>query len=174
MNLHRLARYLLGIVLAASGAAFFVWATGVRMVESRVLAALTTVAIGRSTYAARWGPLVFWNGGDGQLHGLDITPSCSLARLAAPLLIVAGLLVAVPRFRPGRVVLAVTSALLLLGLINQGRMVLIAFTVDRFGLADAQLYVHTLAGSLITVLGIATCLALAAWITFSGSRGGAS
>jgi len=167
-----LVRVGVGLALVVAGVAIYVWGAGIQTAESRILAVLVSWALNHPTVPATWGPVVFWNGAQGQLYGLDITPTCSSGRVAAPLLLTAGALAAVGRLRWGRVVLAALIAIGVIVAINQARMVMIAFTINRYGSEDASLYAHTLAGSLVTVAGVAASLAIGVRVAFGGKSKG--
>jgi exosortase/archaeosortase family protein len=90
--------------------------------------------------------------------GLVITPECTVALLMVPFIIASALLVwqRVPLIRP---LVGLAVAVVMLIIVNQLRLLGIVLFVKQMGYASGYYWGHTLVGSIITIMGLATSLA---------------
>jgi exosortase/archaeosortase family protein len=89
---------------------------------------------------------------------LQITRDCTVAVLIAPFLAVTGVLVWLRRTASARPVLALAVTLPLLILINQSRILIIVWLMEAFGPQTGFYWGHAVAGSLLTIAGMAVCI----------------
>ena len=104
------------------------------------------------------------------LHiGLVITPECTIALLTIPFLAATALII----WARGRILWPVTglaAALGLLVLVNQVRLLGIVWFVKEMGFSSGFYWGHTLVGSMITIVGLATSLATFAYLAVGRGR----
>jgi exosortase/archaeosortase family protein len=96
---------------------------------------------------------------------LVITPACTVALLMAPFLVAAALLIwqRVPLRWP---LIAVAVALVMLVAVNQFRLLAIVWFVRGLGYQKGFYWGHTMVGSVITIVGLATSLGV--FVVLSG------
>lgn len=169
--MRRLGRAVVALALATAGALVLASSARVRRAESQAAGALVDAVTGHHVWVARWGPVLYWAGGHGALHGLRITPACSAAAVVGPLLIACGALGFARRLRLRRVAGAALAGAAVLFGVNLGRLVGIAWAVDRYGDGRALWLSHVLAGSLLSVLAAVLAVGLVGRIAFGGRRG---
>jgi exosortase/archaeosortase family protein len=96
--------------------------------------------------------------------GLVITPECTVGLLMVPFIAASALLVwqRVPLIRP---VVGLAAALVMLIAVNQLRLLDIVWFVHAMGWGNGFYWGHTLVGSLITIIGLASSLAVFVLVT---------
>ena len=116
-------------------------------------------------------PIIWFAAGPHRYLGLLVTPECTVAILMAPFLLVTAWNI---WRQPGvvRPVFALTVALALLILVNQVRLMTIAWLVRGMGIGSGFYWGHTLVGSLITVFGVALVFLCYAVLLAAGRRRG--
>jgi exosortase/archaeosortase family protein len=95
--------------------------------------------------------------------GLQVTPECTVALLTIPFLLATAAMVWV-RPRPIWPVAGLALAIALLVVMNQVRLLVIAWLVQSMGFTSGFYWGHTIAGSIITICGLAVVLAIFAMI----------
>jgi exosortase/archaeosortase family protein len=101
--------------------------------------------------------------------GLVITPECTIALLMVPFLVATALIV----WSRGRVGLPLTGLLVAVALlvaVNQLRLLGIVWFVQAMGFQNGFYWGHTLVGSMITILGLASSLAAFAYLAVCRGR----
>ncbi|GAA3875840.1 exosortase P [Leifsonia kafniensis] len=160
--MRRTVRALVGVALAAGGVLLMLNHALLRQTETVLAAALADAVTPGSMYVVPGSFSFFWASATPEMHGLRITPECTVAFLVGPLLILAGLILASGRFSLSRTLLATTLSAGVLVLANQARIVLIAWATAKWGVADGYQWSHTVGGSVVVGIGVA--LALTAFI----------
>jgi exosortase/archaeosortase family protein len=104
-------------------------------------------------------PIVWFAANSPRWIGLDITPECTVGLLMIPFIAASALLVwqRVAIIRP---VMGLAVALVMLITVNQLRLLDIVWFVHAMGFGTGFYWGHTLVGSLITILGLASSLAM--------------
>jgi exosortase/archaeosortase family protein len=95
--------------------------------------------------------------------GLQVTPECTVALLVIPFLLATAAMVWV-RPRPVWPVAGLLLATALLMIMNQVRLLVIAWLVQSMGFSSGFYWGHTIAGSIITICGLAVVLAIFALV----------
>ncbi|MFI2705810.1 exosortase/archaeosortase family protein [Cellulosimicrobium composti] len=93
---------------------------------------------------------------------LRVTMECAVVLIIVPFLGIAAALAASGRFRPGRMVLGVVLASVVVIAVNQLRIAVIGWALARAG-GDGYSWWHTIGGSVMTLVGIAGAL-LILWV----------
>ncbi|RZU65912.1 exosortase/archaeosortase family protein [Microterricola gilva] len=156
----RVARGALSLSLLAIGVFIVVNEGQVRVAESHLLAFLMNRGIADSAVEASsaGNPAVAFELG-GQWLALRITIQCAIALYLGPVLLVAALLVLSPRVSSARVLLSTGIGLAALTLLNQLRLLLIAFGYGTWG-TEAFHWMHGPVGTGLMLVGIAAVLFL--------------
>lgn len=102
-------------------------------------------------------------------YSLVMTPECAIAFYAGGLLILGGLMVLIPRFRIGRIVIATAVAVVFMAFVNQLRLALLAHVFGVYG-RDAFEWAHSLGGSTLMVVGLTLSLGIFMVIVLRRSR----
>ena len=165
-----IARGVTSLVLLSLGIATVVRARAVRAGEARISALLIGALTHTETYVWRARGSFYWGIGSHRARGLHISPACSLAYVAGPLLVVFGLLLLLGRLPQRQVVAGVLAGIGLMVVVNTVRMVLIAESINLFDSPSAFWWAHIVAGSLLAVVGNVVALALALRIAFRNRR----
>lgn len=90
---------------------------------------------------------------------LLISPECAVAYIVAPLLVVAALLTIARRFNPFRIALATAISTAVVVAVNQVRISAVGMAMANWG-SEGYGWMHTVGGSVMTLLGIAGALTL--------------
>jgi exosortase/archaeosortase family protein len=98
------------------------------------------------------GHTFLWGLGTSQLRGLTITPECTVALIAGPLLLLAALLASTRRLDPGRVLGGAALAVAVVMVTNLTRIALIVVAFNDWGNGGFW-WAHVLLGSVVTTLG---------------------
>jgi exosortase/archaeosortase family protein len=101
--------------------------------------------------------------------GLQVTPECTVALLTIPFLLATAAMVWV-RPRPIWPVAGLALAVPLLVLMNQVRLLVIAVLVQSMGFSSGFYWGHTIAGSIITICGLAVVLAIFALVAIKKGK----
>ena len=158
---------LVALGLVALGLLIVVQAASVRSLEAELTAALAGVITRSETYVAQGYGAFFWNVGTPEVHGLRITPECSLAYVTGPFLIMGGVLLALGRLSPARVLVGLIVGLALMVILNTARILLIVTAVHLWGTGSALWWSHVVLGSLVALLGNAAAMAVAIRLAFA-------
>lgn len=123
---------------------------------------------------ARWvphAPIIWFAAGPHRYLGLLVTPECTVAILMAPFLLCTAWNI---WRQPGiiRPLFALAIAVALLTLVNQVRLVTIAWLVRGMGIGSGFYWGHTLVGSLITVFGVVLVFLCYAVLLAAGRKRG--
>ena len=162
------SRLLVAAPLVGLAAAMMVRSTGVRGFEAELCAWVLHAVSGTTTMAMPKYRQFLWNIGTPHPYGIWITADCSSAFSVGPLLVLAAASVCSQRFASSRVLMATVVAAAVLFTVNVLRIVGIALATSAWGQQTGYGWTHTVAGSLVTILGAMTALALFAWILFGG------
>ncbi len=101
--------------------------------------------------------------------GLIITPECTVALLTIPFLVATALFIWY-RARVGWPLLALGVAMVSLVAVNQLRILGIVWFVQGMGFQSGFYWGHTLVGSMITIIGLATTLAVFVYLAVCRGR----
>ena len=157
-------------VLAIGAGALLLFQEGYRHLEA-VLASVIFSGGGVVTFTGTDSVVIFQIG-EGRAFGLDVTPECTSAFLIVPFAVIGAAMLLRRRLDPGRVLLGVVVAAVLLILANQLRLGVIAGLVTRFGLDQGYQWGHLVAGSLISIAFIGGAAVVLLCIVLPGRRGG--
>ncbi|KPI19837.1 Exosortase/Archaeosortase domain containing protein [Actinobacteria bacterium OV450] len=146
-------RILLGSAFCVAGLGIVYAQAAVRQVEARTAGFLVNTGYLGLHRADTLGPTVFLQMSPIEVRGFTFTPECSAAFLIAPLLVIAGGMIAFyHRVSIHRLVAAALAASFVLYAANQLRLVMIAQFVKHWGVADGYPLSHRVLGSIL-VLG---------------------
>jgi exosortase/archaeosortase family protein len=152
------ARGLLAVGLWAATVAAIASATSARAVEAEVAASLAgPVTSGRSGSV---GDVILIGLGTPASMGLQITNECTVMLLIVPMLFLAGLIILFPRFKIRNVLFGLLMGVLVVGLTNQVRIVLIAWATENYGFGLGYELTHKFIGSVLAIAGFAAGLLL--------------
>ena len=152
------ARILLGLAVVALGILFLVKEYSARLLEAQVGAWLvdTLFATNALPSLSAGTPAVVFGVHDTFL-ALRITIECSIALYAGSIVIFGGLLMMLPRLRTVRVVVATALGAGLMILLNQVRIVGLAWVLSEYG-RDGFEWAHSLGGSFLMTAGLVVSL----------------
>jgi exosortase/archaeosortase family protein len=161
---HRLARLvtpvrgLLALATWAAMAAAIADAASARAVEARVAAVVVgPVTSGRTGSV---GDVILTGLGTHTSMGLQITNECTVLLLIVPMLFLAGLILLFRRFKIRNVLFGLFMGVLVVGLTNQLRIMLIAWATQNYGFGLGYELTHKFIGSVLAILGFAGGLLL--------------
>jgi exosortase/archaeosortase family protein len=96
----------------------------------------------------------------GRYVGFTVAAGCTAALLIVPFVLVAAVLLLAGRVRPGRAVATVAAFAVVVGLVNQLRLVVIALAMRAWGYPEGFDRSHVLLGTIVSTLGVAGGLLL--------------
>ncbi|NUT43681.1 MAG: exosortase P [Thermoactinospora sp.] len=170
----RVRQLALTAVLVAMGA--FVLGVDPYIRGWEAMLARTLVGLGASTDTGV-NPLmaiVSFNLETGSPVGLQITPECTSAFLALPLLIVTAAIVWLRRRVTVWPLLALVVAVTLMFATNQVRILTVVVLIKGMGYESGYYWGHTMIGSIVSVIGIGLSLAAYAYLVIRRSAGDAA
>ncbi|HSZ46727.1 MAG TPA: hypothetical protein VK823_15420 [Streptosporangiaceae bacterium] len=158
-----LVRATVSLSLAGLAALTFHENDKIRIFEAWLAGHVITLA-GRVPSAGSPNQPIVWFSDNYRQIGLVITPECTVGLLMIPFIAAAALLVwqRVPVIRP---LIGLAVALVMLIAMNQLRLLNIVWFVRGMGFASGFYWGHTLVGSTITILGLASSLATFVFVT---------
>ncbi|WP_265522733.1 archaeosortase/exosortase family protein [Oerskovia flava] len=165
-------RVLLGAALAGLGVAAMVRMLDVQFREA-ALAGWAVELFGRPSRVLTTGPTFLFQktpGDDSSWAGLVVTASCTAALFVGGTLILGGAFIALwRRTSATRLLAATVLTVLLLVVVNTGRMVMIAEAASRWG-AEGFGLMHTVVGSILMLVTFCLCAVLFARVGLLRSR----
>lgn len=156
-GLRRFARLLVAAGLLAAAGAIFWQQSAIRDAEIDVAGRWFGLVLDGEIYTA--GNRVYFQWTDGPLIGLRNTWECTVALLAGPLCAIGGVLLGVTRLPAHRLLIGLTTALIAVAAVNQLRLLMIAFSLQRWGMPGYDIS-HKVIGSLFALAGFAAGLIL--------------
>jgi exosortase/archaeosortase family protein len=145
------------LLLAAAGVAV-IWLQGTVRDDEASIAGRWFGAVLHGKVSSAHDVVVFpWS--KGPLVGLKITSECTVALLLGPLIILAGLMLAVTTIRVQRLLAGLTAGLAVVVLVNQLRLALIAVSTQHWGISGYDVS-HKFVGTLIALAGFVTAVLL--------------
>jgi exosortase/archaeosortase family protein len=155
-GLAKAVRWLVAIGIWSAMAAGIVCAAKGRTIEARIAADL----VGSVTrgHTGTVGDVILAGMGTRRPMGLQITNECTVLLLIVPMLFTAGLITLFRRFRVPRVLLGLLAGVVIVGVTNQLRILLIAWATQRYGLGVGYEVTHKFVGSVLALLGFAVGL----------------
>lgn len=163
-------RTLLFIALFAMGAFAIVDAGFVRMTEAASSASVVGTLTSSDTYVRPHSSSFYWLMGTSDARGLHITPECSVAYVVGPLLILCGLLSLLRRLPVRRMVGAAIAGVAVIASVNLLRISMVAVAVTHFPSDRAMWWWHVVVGSIVSLVGVGSGLALTTRVAFGGDR----
>ena len=167
---HWLLRLPLALGLAATAIALFVAEHTMRGYEIAISSKLLSVLFSSDTTAAES------NGSPGLLFklngewlGLRMTAECSIAFYVGAILLFAALMMLIPRFSIGRVLLASAIAATTMVLLNQVRLAGLAWVFGEHGRETFE-WAHSIGGSVLMIGGLAVTLVLFFFVVVRAGR----
>lgn len=151
-------RILLGLAVVALGIAFLLTERSARWVEAQLGAWSVDTVFAKDALASMSSgnpAVVFLAGGD--WLAMRITIECSIALYAGSIVIFGGLLLMLPRLRTVRVVVATAIGVALMILLNQVRIVGLAWVFAEHGREGFE-WAHSLGGSFLMTAGLVVSL----------------
>lgn len=161
----------IAMALVAAGTAVLLSADRIRGEEAALAAVLARAVTSGATASDRVQATFFFGLGTPFAAGLRVTPECSIAYIAGPLLVALGVLTLLRRLDLKAVLGAALLSLSFLVVTNLARMAFIAWSVYHFGRTTGYWWSHLVIGSVFSVVTIAVSLALAVRTAFAGSGG---
>jgi exosortase/archaeosortase family protein len=166
-------RLVAGLALVGIVALLLVNNAQLRTKEAQAVAVTTSLATGTKAIAVNqsfaWGldP-------DTTAHALRVTNECTSAFLLVPLLVVGAVVAAAGgrRFRLRRVLAATAICAAVAFGINVLRLTMIAWATNEWGEKTGYEWSHVVAGSVVTIIGATTAVAIFFVILISGSKRG--
>ena len=154
-----LVRLTLALALATAGIALFIVERTIRGYEIAISGKLLPVfASDVLTADSTPGPMVLFKL-NGEWQGLRMTAECSIAFYVGAILLFAALMMLIPRFAIGRVLLAGAIAATAMALLNQVRLAGLAWVLGAQGHAAFE-WAHAIGGSVLMIGGLAVTLTL--------------
>lgn len=132
----------------------------VRDLEATLAAVTTGWATGTDTASAPGHQVFLWLVGTPSVRGLTVTPECTSAFIAGPILVVGGVLALSRRLPIPRLLTGVSLAVLVVLAVNVARLTLIAFATYEWGPQRGFWWSHVIAGSIVTIAGTIAGLGL--------------
>lgn len=146
----RWARVTGALCLAALGALMF-WQQGViRDGEATLAGDWFGTVLGGSVHTSE--DVVYFSWVDGRAVGMRITAECTVALLTGPLCLLGGTLLAFTRARWQRLLVGVAAGLVAVVVVNQLRLVLIAVSMQHWGLPGYHVS-HKFVGTVVALAG---------------------
>lgn len=158
MRIEKPFRWLLAVVLAALGAAVIAFEHALRTLESVIAAEILPYVFATGTKAAVSGdsPAIAFQG-DGHWFALRITAECAIAFYVAAILVLTALLLLLPRFPIGRLLIAGGAGVAAMVLLNQVRFTWLGYAFS-FQSREVFDWVHIVGGSILMAVGMAATL----------------
>lgn len=171
--LQALGRLVAGLALVGIVAVLLINNALMRAKEAQAVAVTTSLATGTKAIAVNqsfaWGldP-------DTTAHALRVTNECTSAFLLVPLLLVGAVVAAAGgrRFRLRRVLTATAICAAVAFGINVLRLTMIAWATNKWGEKAGYEWSHVVAGSVVTIIGATTAVAIFLVILMNGSKRG--
>ena len=170
--LRALGRLAAGLALIGVAALLLVRNPQLRTREAQAVAWATSLATGTKAIAVN--QTLAWGLNPGATaHALRVTYECTSAFLLGPLLLGGALVAAVSgrRFRLRRILTATAIGAAVAFGINVARLTMIAWAIDRWGESGYE-WSHVVAGSVVTIIGATTAVAIFLVIVMRGGRRG--
>jgi len=139
---------------------------GFRDLEAQGASYLTQRLTGTDTLFWEGHQVFVWSLGTPQARGLFVTPDCSAAFIAGPLLLVAAVVCVGRRLRLGRILYASALAATVVVVVNIGRISMIAWAIHEWGPRTGFWWSHVVAGSIVTLAGAVLGLWVLVWTGF--------
>lgn len=131
------------------------------VLAGRVIDVLTSSGV----HVAAERQTVYFGLGTQHALGLRMTPECTSAFLVLPLLVVGALMIGLRPRITRQVLASLAIAAAILVLVNQIRILTLVGLISWLGQDRGYYWGHTLLGSMVSVFGGATALALFVWLS---------
>ncbi|WP_430592263.1 exosortase S [Humidisolicoccus flavus] len=155
----------LALVLVAAAVAMIVQQQAFREFEATLMAPLLQLVLEGNTVPV--GTAITIGIGTEDVTRLVITSLCSTLVLFAPLLIIAGLILLMPKFSVGRIASGLALSIAISALANLGRYAMAAFAMQQGGMVAFDI-VHRWIGSLMVIFAFAFALFVLVRIATNG------
>ena len=147
---HRWARVAGAVCLFALGASMF-WQQGrIRAEEATLAGEWFGVLLGGSVNTSK--DVVYFSWLNGSAVGMRITAECTVALLTGPLCLFGGVVLAFTRARWQRLLVGLTAGLVAVVLVNQVRLMLIAISMQHWGMPGYDVS-HKFVGTVVALVG---------------------
>ncbi|WAA65637.1 exosortase R [Microbacterium oxydans] len=168
----RIARVLIALAMVAFGLYVMISERSIRLFETDLASQIFPIVFADEALRAtsQGEPAVAFGVGD-TWWALRVTIECAIALYLGPVIMVGGLLTAIPRMGLLRVFTATTIAVAALLLLNQVRLLMLGFVLGTYGRGAFE-WAHSLAGSFLMLFGLAGCLFLFFRVVILGSLRG--
>jgi exosortase/archaeosortase family protein len=168
-RLVRVIRFLGGLVVFTAGLGLIYAQAGVRGAEAATSGWLVNSGYLGLDPAITFGPTVYMLLGSSRVMGFTITAECTAAFLIAPLLLIAGGMMAFHRrVSSVRILGAALAAASTLYVANQLRVLVIAYFVKLWGSDDGYQISHRVVGSILMLCAL--CVTYGAFLLFTCRR----
>lgn len=165
----RIVRIVIALAMVALGVFVMLSERSVRMLETDLAAQILPLVFAdeaiRGTSdgepAVAFGVGATW-------WALRVTIECAIALYVGPIIMLGGLLTAIPRMSLVRVFSATAIAAAALVVLNQMRLLMLGFVLGQYGKGAFE-WAHSLAGSFLMMFGLAGCLFLFFRVVILGS-----
>lgn len=160
-------RWTMGGVLIAVAALTMVFIDTTRTWEAVASAWILDTIVGLSAFAVAGEPEIFLLADPPWI--LTISLGCAVGFIVAPFLAIAAVLSTSGRFAPTRMIAGILLACVVVVIINQVRVVSIGWALVEHG-AGGYGWMHTVGGSLMSLVGIAVALLVLWRVGMTGPR----
>lgn len=165
----RIVRIIIALAMIALGIYVMLSERSIRMMETDLASQIFPHVFAdeaiRGTSAGE--PAVAF-GVDATWWALRVTVECAIAFYIGPVIMLGGLLSAIPRMGLVRVFSATAIVVAALVLLNQVRLLMLGFVLGTYGRGAFE-WAHSLAGSFLMLFGLAGCLFLFFRLVIVGS-----
>lgn len=156
-------------VMALGGVLVLVASQTLRTVELNVAGVVMSLVTGK-TVVYHPEHIVYFETAASRTVGLEITASCTAIFLVVPFFFLGAIMAFIPRVRVMRLLSGLALGAATVFLLNQVRLLLIAWATWRWGVAQGFDWSHILAGGVVTTIGVLIGLFLFFRFSLAGRR----
>lgn len=163
----KVARYLVPAGFVAAALLLGFGQRPVRIAEAGMAGWVATVS-GFNSVTHLGSSVVFQS--DGHWVGFTLTAGCTVALLAAPVLVIAALVSMTGRLSTVRLVVSALVACAALVIVNQLRLLVVGASIRGWGFADGYERSHLLLSPIVSTLGVVASIVVFVRVAVSGDR----
>lgn len=163
----RIVRVVLGLAVLGLCVLMIVQSAGARTTEAFLTRPIVGLLTPGST--SSYGSVVFFGLGTPHAAGLRITVECTVLVMLIPIAIAVGALLMCSRIPVGRLLAGGVAGAAVAILVNQIRVALIAFSIEKWGMDPGYEISHKFVGSVLGIVGFV--LSFLVLVKLMGGRG---
>ncbi|HEX3425197.1 MAG TPA: archaeosortase/exosortase family protein [Acidimicrobiales bacterium] len=156
-------------VMALGGALVLLASQPLRTAELKMAGVVMSIVTGK-TVVYRPEHIVYFETAASRTVGLEITASCTAIFLVVPFFFLGAIMAFIPRVRILRLLLGLTLGAATVFILNQLRLLMIAWATWHWGITEGFNWSHILAGGVITTIGVLIGLFLFFRFSLAGRR----